>query len=178
MTAIQRPFGAADLARRAALPFRIEPDAASRRTLAGRLGASAIRKLRFEGEIRPEGKGDWRLRARLGATVVQPCVVTLAPVVTRIDEIVERRYLARWPEPEAGSETEMPQDDSLEPLGAEIDPGLVMEEALALALPDYPRAGDAALGAANYTEPGAEPLTDAAAHPFAALAKLRKSGES
>jgi uncharacterized metal-binding protein YceD (DUF177 family) len=178
MTAAQRPFRAADLARCVALPFLVEPDAEARGALARRLGASAIRKLRFEGELRPEGKGDWRLEAKLGATVVQPCVVTLAPVTTRIDEAVERRFLAHWSEPEPGSETEMPEDDSVEPLGAEIDPAAVMEEALALALPDYPRAEDAELGAAVFSEPGAEPLTDAAAHPFAALAKLKKPKES
>ncbi|MDH3263643.1 MAG: DUF177 domain-containing protein [Paracoccaceae bacterium] len=174
MTDTQRPFRSADLARRAALPFRIEPDAEARAALASRLGASAIRKLRFEGEIRPEGKGDWRLEAKLGATVVQPCVATLAPVTTRIDETVERRYLAHWSEPEPGSETKMPGDETAEPLGGEIDPAAVMEEALALALPEYPRAEGAELGAAVFTEPGAEPLTDETARPFAALGKLKK----
>ena len=177
MTDAQGPFRAADLARRASLPFRIEPDAEARAALARRLGANEIRKLRFEGELRPEGKGDWKLEAKLGATVVQPCVVTLAPVTTRIDETVERRFVARWSEPEPGSETEMPEDETAEPLGAEIDPAAVMEEALALALPDYPRAEGAELGAAVFTEPGAEPLTDEAAHPFAALGKLKKSDE-
>jgi uncharacterized metal-binding protein YceD (DUF177 family) len=99
-------------------------------------------------------------------------------VTTRIDEAVERRFLAHWSEPEPGSETEMPEDDSVEPLGAEIDPVAVMEEALAMALPDYPRAEDAELGDAVFSEPGAEPLTDEAAHPFAALAKLKKDKES
>jgi uncharacterized metal-binding protein YceD (DUF177 family) len=177
MTASKRPFRSADLARRNPLPFRIEPDAEARAALAARLGASEIRKLRFEGELRPEGKEDWRLVAKLGATVVQPCVVTLAPVTTRIDQSVERRYLARWSEPEAGSETEMPEDDSTEPLGAEIDPAAVMEEALALAMPEYPHAEGAELGPAVFTEPGAEPLTDEKAHPFAALGKLRKTEE-
>ncbi len=178
MTAAQRPFRAPDLARRVALPFRVEPDAEDRKALARRLGASAISKLRFEGELRPEGKRDWRLEARLGATVVQPCIVTLAPVTTRIDETVERRFLAHWSEPEPGSETEMPEDDSVEPLGAEIDPAAVMEEALALTLPDYPRAEGAELETSVFTEPGANPLTDEAVHPFAGLAKLKKSDET
>lgn len=174
MTDRPRPFSAAQLARRTPLAFRFEPGVEARTELAARLGADEIRKLRFEGELVPEGKRDWRLAAELGATVVQPCVVTLAPVVTRIDEPVVRRYLAHWSEPEPGSETEMPEDETLEPLGSEIDPVAVMEEALALALPDFPRAEGVELGEAVFTEPGAAPLTDEAAKPFAGLAKLRR----
>ncbi len=170
-------FRAADLARRTEKPFRIEPDATGRAAMAEALGISAVKKLAFQGRIVPEGKQDWRLEAQLGATVVQPCVVTLAPVTTRIDEPVARRYLARWSEPEPGTETEMPDDDTIEPLGAIIDPAAVMAEALALALPEYPRAEGADLGEAVFTEPGAEPLTDEAAKPFAGLADLKKKLE-
>lgn len=171
-----RVFRAADLARRAALRFSLAPAAADRAALAEALGASEIRKLSFAGELRPEGRRDWRLEATLGATVVQPCVVTLEPVVTRIDAAVTRRYLADWSEPEPGSETEMPQDDSAEPLPAAIDPAEVMAEALALALPDFPRAEGAGTGDLTATPPGADPLDDAATRPFAALAKLKKDG--
>jgi uncharacterized metal-binding protein YceD (DUF177 family) len=142
------------------------------------MGISGVKKLLFEGQLTPNGRGDWRLDATLGATVVQPCVVTLAPVTTRIDEKVTRRFLSRWSEPEAGSETEMPEDDTTEPLGSAIDPAAVMAEALALALPDYPRAEGADLGTAVFTEPGAEPLTDEAAKPFAGLADLKKKLEN
>jgi uncharacterized metal-binding protein YceD (DUF177 family) len=173
MTDALRPFRSTDLARRARLAFRLEPDAEARRAIAARLGIPEVRKLRFAGELVPEGRRDWRLEAALGATVVQPCVVTLAPVVTRIDEPVTRRYLADWEEPAPGSETEMPQDDSAELLGAAIDPAAVMEEALALALPDYPRAEGAGPGAAAAAPPGADPL-GAPEHPFAALGKLTK----
>ncbi len=79
---------------------------------------------------------DWRLEAKLGATVVQPCVVTAEPVTTRIDDPVTRRYLAQMPEPQ-GDEVEMPEDDSAEPLPDVLDLSAVMAEALALALPLY-----------------------------------------
>lgn len=169
-----RPFQRRDLARRKPLGFRLEPDADMRAAMAERLGASAIRKLRFSGELRPEGREDWVLEGELGATVVQPCVVTLAPVVTRIDTVVVRRYLADWPEPEPGSETEMGDDDTIEPLGDRIDPAEVMAEALALAMPDYPRSDGTGFGSAEFAPPGAEPLREE--HPFAALAKIRRDG--
>jgi uncharacterized metal-binding protein YceD (DUF177 family) len=148
------------------------PGAESRRAIADELGLIGLRKLRLEGRIEPEGQRDWRLVARLGATVVQPCVATLAPVTTRIDEDITRIWRADFAEPE-GDEVELPEEVDDEPLGAVIDIGAVMVEALALALPAYPRAEGAALDVAAVTEPGKAALTDEAAKPFAGLAALR-----
>jgi uncharacterized metal-binding protein YceD (DUF177 family) len=157
---------------RVAIPFTLEPDADARRAAAARLGIDAVRKLRFEGTLAPEGTRDWRLEARLGATVVQPCVVTLAPVTTRIDTVVLRAYLADFVEPEE-DEAEMPEDETQEPLPDRLDLADVMLEALALALPDYPRAEGAELGGAAFAEPGVKPITDEDARPLAGLAALR-----
>lgn len=153
-------------------PFDLRPDPAHMRALAQELGLSGLRKLRFSGEIKAQGSRDWVLLGRLGATVVQPCVATLAPVSTRIDIDVRRTYLADLPEP-VGDEVEMPEDETQERLGSHIDPGAVMAEALALALPLYPRADDADLGEAVFAEPGIEPLRDEDVKPFAGLAGLR-----
>jgi len=155
--------------------FEIHPSPAERAALATALGALELRKLRFEGEIAAEGKRDWRLDGTLGATVVQACVVTLEPVVTRIDAPVVRRFLARWHDPqETGAEVEMPEDDTLEPLGTHIDPWRVMCEALALEMPDFPRAPDAGpLETLSVTEPGKVPLRDDDVKPFAGLADLK-----
>jgi uncharacterized metal-binding protein YceD (DUF177 family) len=173
----RRNLRLADLPSRQSTAFVIEPDADERAALAAELGLSALRKLRFAGEMRPRGKRDWDLDGHLGATVVQPCVVTLDPVTTRIDEEVARRFRADMPEPPAGAEIEMPEDDSLEPLPETVDLGRVMAEALALAIPPYPRAGDSALGEAVFTEPGQAPMSDAEARPFAGLAALRGKPE-
>ncbi len=152
----------------------LEPAAPAREAFARALDISAVKKLRLVGTLTPVGKGDWTLSATLGATVVQPCVVTLDPVSTRIDETLTRHYLADWEEPE-GDEVEMPEDDSAEPLPAEIDLVQVCLEALALALPTFPRAAGAELGDANFTAPGVAPLTDGDAKPFAGLAALRET---
>jgi uncharacterized metal-binding protein YceD (DUF177 family) len=84
-----------------------------------------------------------------------------------------RRYLADWVEPEA-EESEVPEDDSVEPLTEVIDAGAVLAEALALALPPYPRAPGAEFGELTAAAPGAEPLTDEKLRPFAGLAELMK----
>lgn len=163
-----------DLSKRSPTKVSLTPDASQRGAVADVLGILALRKLRFEGTLLPEGKTDWRLDGRLGATVVQECVATLAPVTTRIDEPVVRRYLADITEPEAG-EVEMPEDDTLEALPDAIDIAAVMIEALALALPPYPRSDAAEIAEYTVTEPGKTPMTQADLRPFAGLAGLRET---
>ena len=153
--------------------FRVEPDAETRARIASELGIDALRKVRLEGTLTPHGKRDWALSAHLGATVVQPCVVTLAPVTTRIEDDLARLYLADYVEPVEGGEHEMPEDDTTEALPELLDLETVLTEALALGLPAYPRADDAALDTAVFTEPGKAPMTDEDARPFAGLASLR-----
>ena len=171
----QGPMQVARLNRATGLPFSIVPSAEARKEIAERLGISAVRKLRFEGDLTAEGGADWRLDARLGATVVQPCVVTNEPVTTRIDDDVGRLFTANPPDipDEAEAEIEIPEDTDVEPLGRTIDLHAVMEEALALALPLYPRTDGADLGEAVFTEPGKAAMTDEDAHPFAALKAIR-----
>ena len=162
----------ADLPQNSPTPFDLTPNPAELKTLAQELGLSGLRKLRFSGTLRAQGKRDWMLVAQLGATVVQPCVVTLEPVTTRIDTPVQRLFLADLPETDA-AEVEMPEDDTVEQLTATIDPAQIMIEALALALPLYPRKDGADLGEAVFAAPGTQAMRDEDARPFANLANLR-----
>ncbi|MEH6673099.1 MULTISPECIES: YceD family protein [unclassified Sulfitobacter] len=162
----------AELSQNAQTPFSLRPDADSLRKIAEELDLSALRKLSFEGRLKALGRSDWQLEARLGATVVQPCVVTLEPVQTRIDVDITRLFVQDYEQPEE-TEVEIPEDDRTEPLGAWIDPAVIMIEALALEVPEYPRADGAELGQAVYTKPGEAPMTDEDARPFAGLADLK-----
>lgn len=166
------PLRVADLPTRRPQPFHLRPGPEARARIIAELGVTGLRKLDFRGTLQAEGRHDWRLEGRLGATVVQPCVITAEPVTTRIDTDVLRRFLRDLPEPD-GAEAEMPEDDTLEPLGPVIDPGAVMVEALAIALPDYPRAPGAELGEAGFAPPGAAPIAGERRNPFAALAALK-----
>ena len=161
----------ADLSARDGASFRLAPDADALKALAAELGAQSIRKMVFEGRLEPFGGADWRLVGHLGATAVQESVVSLEPVTTRVEEDVVREYLAHYEEPE-GEEVEIPERDA-EPLPATFDLMAVAVEALAVALPDYPRADHESLGEAVFTEPGKAPMTDEQAKPFAGLASLR-----
>jgi uncharacterized metal-binding protein YceD (DUF177 family) len=164
----------ADLPQNRPTKFNLQPNESQLRDVATELNLSAARKMSFVGQISAQGRHNWVLKARLGATVVQPCVITLEPVTTRIDTNVQRVFLATLPDPGLG-EVEMHDDENIELLGSAIDPYVVMIETLTLNLPQYPRKKDANLGESVFTEPGQVPMTDEDARPFAGLADLSKA---
>ncbi|MEL6912954.1 MAG: DUF177 domain-containing protein [Pseudomonadota bacterium] len=159
-------------------PHRIEwtPTEEDRAALVAALDLLDLRKLRAAFTLTPRGTRDWHLSAAWGATLIQPCVVTLAPVTTRIDRTDALIFTANMPEI-TEAESEMPEDDTLEPLvdAAPILP--LIQEMLALALPPYPRADDAELGEAVFAAPDVRPMTDEDAKPFAGLAALKSKLE-
>ena len=143
---------------------------------AAQLSLLGLKKTRLTGELRPSGADGWVLQAKLGATVIQSCTITLDPVTTRIETDVARNYVTDFEAPE-DTEVEMPEDDTLEPVPTLLDLGGLLLEELALNLPQFPRAPGAELGAAVFTEPGKTAMTDDDARPFASLAEFRKSLE-
>lgn len=170
----------ASLPRRKKTQISVQPSASEMAELAEQLGATSLRKLSFTGSLQPKGRNDWELDAQLGVTAVQPCAVTLEPVTTRLDVPVTRRFVLEMPMPGEGNEEEdefggtaMLDDETLEPLGREINLWAVLTEALALALPDYPRSDTAEGGNISVTEPGKTAMTDADTKPFAGLAALK-----
>ncbi|MEM8774516.1 MAG: DUF177 domain-containing protein [Pseudomonadota bacterium] len=143
--------------------------------LADSLGLLGLKKLRFEGTITPVESKDWLLEGKLGATVVQSCVVTLEPVTTRLEEFVSRRFIESIEETyTAGEESAMPDDDSVDVLGNVINLIDVLSEALSLALPAYPRKPGLEFSEALAAPPGVKPLSDEDTKPFAGLAQLRE----
>jgi uncharacterized metal-binding protein YceD (DUF177 family) len=151
--------------------FSYRPDADLRRRLAVDLGLLALHQLEMTGEITPSGRDELVLTARLTASVDQACVVSLAPVRAAVGEDLRRRYVAGLDTPDT-DEVEMPEDDSVEPMPEVIDLAEVAAEALALALPEYPRAPGVEFAPVVHAAQGATPLTDADLRPFAALQSL------
>lgn len=164
-----------DLPANRSLTFDLEMSNAMQDRFVAALGLLGLRKFRFTGQIESESKADWHLSGHLGATVVQSCVVTLEPVTTRIDETVERRFLRDWHQIQTqADEAEMPEDETTEPLGDEIDLVAIAQEALSLALPAFPRSKDAELERVHAAPPGVDALEDEQLKPFAELADLKK----
>jgi len=168
LSPLSQPYRTKALAPRKPTRFDLRPGPGVLAQVAALLDITAVHALRFTGELRPAGHHDFELEAQLAATVEQPCGITLAPVVTEIREPVLRHYLTAMAAP-TDAETEMPEDDSAEPLPEVIDVGDVALEALALALPLYPRAPGAELPETVAAPPGVAPLNDADLHPFAGL---------
>ena len=106
--------------------------------------------------------------------MVQTCVVTLDPVTTRIDQPVRRASLPAGRAARAEVVVDPDEDDEIEPLGDRIDLGLVAIEALALALPAYPRKPGRRRSARRPRPPRrGRRSTRREPKPFAALAALR-----
>jgi uncharacterized metal-binding protein YceD (DUF177 family) len=166
------PFPVRGLSPKKPTRFDLTAKPTERATMAETLGITAVHWFAFNGALHPVGRRDVRLEGSLEADVEQPCGITLAPVRTKIKEAVTRLYLADWQEP-TGAETEIAADDEAEALPDVIDVAQVGVEALSLALPAYPRAPGAELGAVAHAEPGVAPLTDDTVKPFAGLASLR-----
>lgn len=155
-------------------PIDLSPDKQARRAIADDLGIIALPALRLTGDLRAGGSDSWVFEGRIEARAVQECVATLAPVETDITESIRRVFSPHQHQPEE-AEIEMP-DDEIEPLGLFIDMGAIATEALALALPAWPRAADTAphapetQGPATGDQPAAD--DDDQRRPFAGLADL------
>lgn len=155
------------------ISFSLEPDADARASLAQTLGIRGLRKLKLVGHLSPDGVQDLKLEARLGVTVLQDCVATGNLVTSRIEEQVTRLYVHDLPVPE-GDEVEMPADENADPLPTTLDLEEVLAEALALALPPWPRVKGVDPVSVSVSEPGNSPMTDEEARPFAALKSLQE----
>lgn len=169
---LSHPLHVASLHNRKPTQFNLVPNTATRAAMAKVLEITDLPDFRFKGELRPTGRTNFTLEAEMKATVEQPCSITLAPIVTRLTESVKRYYDANFTYPE-DEETEMPEDDTTEPLLEVIDIGSVAMEALVLSLPLYPRSAGVKLGETVFAAPGEAPLREKDLRPFAGLAVLR-----
>ena len=134
----------------------------------------SIRKMRFSGRISPFEDEGWLLEGKLGATISQNCVVTLARVRTRLDLDI-RRIFTPMAEPDENEITlDASHNDELEPLGKEIDLGLVAMEALVLAIPEYPRVEGAEMPESSFSPPDKSDIEEDAPKAFAGLAALKE----
>ena len=162
----ERRLSIRKLSGRESIRFRIEFDRRELAAMESLLGVTSIRKMRFSGVLAPDEDGSWNLTGALGATVVQPCVATLQPVTTRVEERVERRFVPDLELPPAAAMAECPADDYVEPMPDVVDLTDIATESLSLGISDYPRVPDA--------EPVDVHSADPESKPFAALAALKE----
>ncbi len=140
-----------------------------RAELAALAGLRELARLSAVFDLARRGAGV-RVAGNVTARVGQTCVVTLEPVESDIDELVDLRFAPQAAAPaSAKSETvaaHTSDEDPPEPLfDGKLDLGAIATVFLLLGIDPYPR------------KPGAEfeapRSADAGSHPFAALAALR-----
>ena len=153
-------------------PFLFVPRRSAAAAMAADIGAIEIKKLRFEGVVVSTGTSSWQLTGQLGATVIQECVVSLAPVKTRLDVKVVRNFTTEEAAGTTRSYAPVPELD-IEVVARSIDLAAVAREALLLELPIYPKIEGAEAKMSKFpggTGPG---LHEDGRRPFASLSELR-----
>ncbi len=148
----------------------VEADAETRARIARRLALVALDRFAVTGEVRAIA-GGIGAKGEVQAKVVQACAATDLPVPAAIVEPFDLRFLRDVDAP-VGEDEEIEidsEDLDLLPLeGDRVDLGEAAVQTLSLALDPFPRHPDADRILA---EKGV--LSEEAAGPFAALAKLR-----
>lgn len=156
--------------------FALKADEATRAAIAKLAELRALPRLEATFDVsrggsdgsHPEGL---HVVGRVSATVGQVCVLTLDPIESEIEEMVDLIFVPGAAPAVGGAPgrdaLEVVTDDVPEPLMDDtVDLGAIASEFLILGIDLYPRKPEAVFQA--------PPADDDTEHPFAALAKLRK----
>jgi hypothetical protein len=147
--------------------FDLVANEQARSAVAKHAGLAALPRLEASFDVTLHGRDGLRVVGRVSATVGQTCVITLEPLENEIDESIDLVFTPTAAPLIEGAEIEVPAEDVPEVLvGGVIDLGAIATEFLILGLDPYPRKTDAIFQASA--------VGDDAAHPFAALAVLKK----
>jgi hypothetical protein len=154
--------------------FDLEADEATRAQLAQAAGLRALPRFTATFDLTRISPDRLQVVGEISATVGQNCIVTLDPVENEVHEAVDLIFAADVAPTiaDAQGEATVALSDEQEPpeplVEGVVDLGAIATEFLLLGIDPYPR------------RPGAvfEPRVagDPAAHPFAALAALKKDG--
>lgn len=155
--------------------FDLAADADARARLAKLAELRGLPRLQANFDVSRQGNG-LHVAGRVSATVGQTCVVTLEPIENEIEESVDLLFM---PAADAGGKPTKARMEPPEPLvGGVVDLGAVATEFLLLGIDPYPRKAGAQFAPAelgNRAQNQAQNrANEAAAHPFAALAGLKK----
>ncbi len=147
-------------------------DERSRAAVAKAAGLRSLPRLEATFDLTPRGRGGLRVVGGVSATVGQDCVVTLEPIENEVEEEIDLAF-APVAAPAAAEDdgeaapVEVTVEDTPEALvGGIVDLGAIATEFLMLGVDPYPRKPGVAF------EP--PPAGEDQAHPFAALAALKK----
>jgi uncharacterized metal-binding protein YceD (DUF177 family) len=149
----------------------LDADETTRAALAKAAGLRDLPRLEASLDISRQGRDGLRVDGEMSARVGQTCVVSLEPIETDISEAIDLVFSssAGGTLADESGESTMRFGDAEPPepmVGGEIDLGVIVTEFLMLGIDPYPRK--------EGVEFEAPRQDDAAGHPFAALAALKK----
>lgn len=148
------------------LHMEIEAPPAARAQLAELAGLRQLSRLSGVFELTRRGAGV-HVAGRVSALVGQTCVVSLEPIESMVEEVVEVNFAPASPAAVQAHEIGSDEEEPAEPLiGGTIDLGAVATEFLLLGINPYPRKPGAEFAPPKVEEGGDKP--------FAALATLKK----
>ena len=140
------------------------------RDLPKRLNVLEAKKASFNGHLKLQVANQIFLRGTVKAKLIQPCSLTLEPVVTTINEKISRTFFIgpneKRPIKKSVFElTEKSFDNDI--IIDEINLGEVLMETISLETPDYPKKSGASISLAPIESMDRE-------NPFSILSKLKK----
>jgi uncharacterized metal-binding protein YceD (DUF177 family) len=151
--------------------------------LAERFGVDAVRRLEATVSVRPMKGGSVVVEGEAEAALTQQCVVTLAPVETRVTATFSLVYAEETGEDETATVIDIDPDapDLPDPIvDGMVDVGEAVAEQIALGIDPFPRAEGAEFHAPDADEAGgreADRPGGGPGGPFADLAALKNKLE-
>ena len=139
------------------------------------LNLISLKKTSMSGKITATAAGQWHLKAKIGATIVQESVLSLKSVTTRIDDKIDLRIIKGHDNAVQNSELELNEDYFIE---HELDLGAVFFENVALSIPVFPKEKGESFENKVFTAKGIDPLTNDRISPFFILNKLKEKDQS
>ena len=139
------------------------------------LNLISVKKTSMSGRISATAAGQWHLKAKIGATIVQESVLSLKLVTTRIDDKIDMRIIKGHDNVVQNSELELNEDYFIE---HELDLGVVFFENVALSIPVFPKEKGGYFENKVFTAKGIDPLTNDKISPFFILNKLKEKDQS
>jgi len=147
--------------------FEFRADERTRAAVATLTGLRAVARLEAQFDVRRHGADGLHVTGTVSATVGQTCVVSLEPIESEIEESVDLLFVPIRAESGRAAGVAGTEEGPEPLLDGRIDLGAIATEFLVLGIDPHPRKPGVV-----FEPPAIE--DDPAAHPFAALAALKK----
>ena len=140
--------------------------------IANVLKLSQVKSAKMEGYLKFENKDSILLNAKVTSKLIQPCSITLDPVIINVDKSIKRIFLTKKPESNQNRAQKINlKRESLdfEIIYSKIDLAEILMETISLETPDYPKKSGVSLASILGEK------VNVKNSPFSVLNKLKKN---